>query len=103
MSTIKISDIETILNKIIKRLKEEECNEFSFAYDEYWIISTDEWSNFDSVPKPLVGSLNDDINFLRFVIEENLDASYLELERIASILRAISEALTGDVLGPKGN
>jgi hypothetical protein len=27
----------------------------------------------------------------------------LELERIASILRAISEALTGDVLGPKGN
>jgi hypothetical protein len=55
------------------------------------------------VPKPSVGSLKDDIDFLKLVIKEDLNISYLELERVASILRAISEALTTDVAKSKCN
>lgn len=96
-TTIKIEEIEILLAKTIKKLKEEKHKEFSFGYDEYWIITTDEWNKFDAEPKPAVGSLNDDINFLKSVIKEDLSISYLELERLASILRAISEILTSDV------
>lgn len=94
--TIKIEELELLLTKTIKKLKEEKYKEFSFGYDEYWIITTDDWNNFGAEPKPAVGSLNDDINFLKLVIKEDLNISYLELERLATILRAVSEILTVD-------
>lgn len=100
-ATIKIEDIELLLTKTIKKLKEDKHTEFSFEYDEYWIITTDEWNKFDAEPKPAVGSLNDDINFLKSVIKEDLNISYLELERLASILRALSEVLTADASSSK--
>ncbi len=92
--TIETKEIELLLRKTINKLKSEKRDEFTFIYDEYWIITTDEWNNFDVEPKPVVGSLKDDINFLKTVIAEDLSITYLELERLASILRAISENLT---------
>jgi hypothetical protein len=39
--TIKIEELELLLTKTIKKLKEEKYKVFSFGYDEYWIITTD--------------------------------------------------------------
>lgn len=94
--TLKIEELETLILNTLKKLKDNKFNEFSFDYDEYWIIETDEWNKFDTEPKPVVGSLTDDINYLKMVLSEDLVISYLELERVASILRAISEVLTAD-------
>jgi ribosomal protein L16 Arg81 hydroxylase len=90
-NTITAKELELLFEKLFQKIKKDNVADFSFDYDEYWIITTDEWNKFDGVPEPAVGSLVDDIRFLKSVIEDDVMISYLELERLASVLRAISE------------
>jgi hypothetical protein len=88
-----IDDIEILFAKILTKLRIDGIKQFHFENDKYWVILTEEWVNFDKVPEPAVGSLTDDINYLRLVAQGELSVSYLELERLASVLLAVSEIL----------
>jgi hypothetical protein len=59
--------------------------------DEYWIITADEWNNFKVLPTLCVGSLSEDVQFLKEAISEDAMYTYSDLDRVATILRAISE------------
>jgi hypothetical protein len=92
-ATITIKAIELLLSRIVLKLKEDGISNFEFKDDEYWIILTEEWTEFNQTPKPAVGSLVDDTEFLKSVLENNELITYLELERLSAVLRAISSQL----------
>lgn len=56
-------------------------------------ISVNEWNDFKNVPSPSVGSLVDDVDCLKKVVSQNIIYSYSEFDRIATVLRAISEKM----------
>jgi hypothetical protein len=59
--------------------------------DEYWLISSDEWTNFKDELSPGIGSISEDIEYLKKAIVEEAMYTYSNFDRSATILRAISE------------
>lgn len=91
MSDINIKELETLFRLIIEKLKNDKIEQIELATDEYWIITTDEWADFTKAPKPAVGSLFEDIEYLKRAISENRIVTYSDFDRLSTILRAISE------------
>jgi hypothetical protein len=91
MNKISIREIEVLFKLIIEKLKKDNIDQVEFSTDEYWVILTNEWENFQITPEPAVGSLSEDIEYLKKAIEENEVVTYSDLDRLASVLRAISE------------
>ena len=72
-------------------LKEEGITEIDFNVDYYRLIPTDEWENYTE-DITVIGSLDDDIASLKSHITGEDDfMPFVDLDRIASILRAISQ------------
>jgi hypothetical protein len=93
MRTINLDNLEKAFEQIILKLKREEIEEIQLTEDYYKFIPTDEWSNLEE-DVILVGSLIDDIDSLYKVLNEpHQTFTYVDFDRIASILRAISETL----------
>ena len=90
MTSISTSDLKVLFELLISRLEEEKILEVEFKMDEYWIIATDDWDNFEEVPAPVVGSLSDDIESLKKPISNDF-FSFVDFDRLASVIRAISE------------
>lgn len=91
MSSIKISEIELIFSKVIEKLKFEVDREINIEEDFYKFIPTDEWSSFaEEVIE--TGSLSDDIeNLKKLVFDKEHPCTYVDFDRLASVLRAISQ------------
>ncbi len=91
MRRLKVTELERIFQRILDKLKGEGCDVIEFDNDLYRYIPTDCWDRFDEVPIDS-GSLYDDIDELsKLVNEPDRPCTYLDLDRIASILRAISQ------------
>lgn len=91
MTKISLEEIETIFDLIVRKLKYDNLKDFEFSTDEYWIVLADEWSDFNVSPIPAVGSLKEDIEYLRESLDKSEIVTYSDLDRIATVLRAISE------------
>ena len=91
MELINITEIEKLFALVINKLKADDVHNFELDMNEYWIILANEWNNFNSEPQHAVGSLKDDILYLKKAIEEDEIFSYSEFDRLATVLRAISE------------
>lgn len=91
---IDVDEIELIFEKLLQRLKTDRVESLELETDYYWIVTTDEWDDFSSgSPSTAVGSLVDDWNSLQDAV--NTDRiTYLDLDRFASILRALSETIS---------
>lgn len=90
---ITIEEIERIFERLIQRAKDDKIEFLEIPTDYYWIIDSDKWDDFTSDPtNPSVGSLVDDWQCLQKILknEEHL-VTYLDYDRFASILRAVSE------------
>lgn len=88
---ISIEELEILFKLVIKKLRNDKAFQFELDIDEYWIILTKEWDNLDAAPEPAVGSLVDDVEYLKRTIDEDEINTYSDLDRLASLLRAISE------------
>jgi len=86
---IKTETLCEVLNRLVVKLKSDVSKEIQFENDFYWNISVSEMNDLLQDPKPDIGSLLTDIEFLNTVVEENYDSQYLDLLRIASVLRAL--------------
>lgn len=85
-------EIEKLFDLVLNKMTLDNVSEVDISVDEYWIITSKDWQNFEHDPKPGVGSLIEDVNFLKQSIENNEIHSYSDFDRLASILRAISES-----------
>jgi hypothetical protein len=91
MVKINISELEQIFSKVIKKLRLEEEQELIIEEDLYRFIPTDEWTSF-AVDVIEIGSLSDDINNLKKMITDNQrPCTFVDFDRLASVLRAISQ------------
>lgn len=89
MLSIKTEILCEVLDRLVNKLKSDFSKEIQFESDFYWNIGVSEMNDLLHDPKPDIGSMEDDISFLNTIIEEDYDQQYLDLLRIASILRAL--------------
>jgi hypothetical protein len=93
--SLKISthELEQFFKNAINHLKKLNIEEVEIGVDEYLLISTSDWEKFDQPYNPITESLLDDIISLRKVQMGELPTSFVDFDRIAALLRGISETL----------
>lgn len=90
---INVDELKQIFRFLVQRMNDDNIEFIDVETDFYWLITSDEWSNFNSSPEAVVGSLVDDWNSLQQVLESKHIVTYLDYERFASILRAMSQTI----------
>ena len=95
MKKIEVSNLKRLFQMVIEKLQDfEGIDKIEINEDEdmYQFISTDEWQL--SEPKPLVGSLYDDLEELeKIIIDSERVITFVDFDRISSILHFISEKM----------
>jgi hypothetical protein len=89
MPGAETADLERVFSRIIKKLHEEEVVEVELADDLYREIPTDSWATFE---KDVIvqGSLHDDLAAIELLVHDpNRPCTYVDFDRVASLLRAI--------------
>lgn len=90
---ITLLEIEILFKLVINKLKKDDQHSFRLSMDEYWLILPDEWTNFETQPRLAVGSLSEDLHYLKRSVFENEISTYSDLDRLSILLRFISETL----------
>lgn len=91
---ISVEEIEQVFHRLIERIKQDKIEFIDIETDYYWIVMSCDWNNFTSdYPEIAVGSLTDDWDSLQKLLRNECITTYLDYERFASILRAISETI----------
>ncbi len=90
MRNITTEELKFLFKKVIDKLEQEGSTSIKIENDFYRFIPTDSWDNYEDII--LAGSLYDDLDCLKLIIKEsNRPLTYVDFDRLASILRAISE------------
>lgn len=91
MAKINVEELEILFTKAIQKLKKEKQDEIELSYDIYRQVPIEEWDSFENIELE-TGSLFDDIDSLKKIINDNeRPFTYVDFDRISSILRAISQ------------
>jgi len=100
MENIKVSELKILFDKIIEKLETEYGKEAELELETiiYRLIPTEKWDKFDkpedwfSATENSQGDLQDDLMELRKLItEKDRIATFVDFDRLASILRGISQ------------
>ena len=93
MEKLKIKELEELFKLVVNKLSiNENLREIEIDQDMYRFIPADNWQSFDK--EPLIGSLHDDIQELKETLANpDRDLSYVDFNRIASVMNYISEKL----------
>jgi len=91
---VTVGELRILFDKLMNKMEQEgiislDINEI----DYYWIVSSDEWTNFETDVSLDVGSLIDDWKSLQKVRSEEHIPTYVDFDRLASILRAVAETI----------
>ncbi|MBK1442576.1 hypothetical protein JHJ32_21430 [Parapedobacter sp. ISTM3] len=87
---ITLEEIKGLFNLAIEKLQRENVLKISFDKDEYWNVLGGDMNDFSKAPDPGVGSLYDDIGYLKRSLEEKQILSYSDFDRLAAVLKSIS-------------
>ena len=91
MNKISVVEIRQVFERIINKLELENEVNVEFEKDLYRYIPTDQWDKYDEVVIE-EGSLYDDLDSLRLLANDpKRPCTYVDFDRIASVLRAISQ------------
>lgn len=100
MNSIKVSELKILFDKIIDKLETEYGKEAELELKTiiYRLIPTEKWDKFDkpedwfSASEISQGDLQDDLMELRKLItEKDRIATFVDFDRLASILREVSQ------------
>ena len=88
--TVRRDDLEQLSRRLLERMP----SEVKLDTDYYLVIDTAEWDHIEEPPEPGIGSLHDDWQELQRALgDSGRHFSAVDIERFASVLRAISERL----------
>ena len=91
---MKLDDLERCVIILMNLAKMRGINEVkSSENDAYWTISSPAWTQIYEEPNPSVGSLSDDEEELIKVLGDPTRASAVDLDRVAHLLRRLSDQL----------
>lgn len=89
---IDVKTLEKAFEQIISKLNNEGVTSIKIELDMYRFIPVSEWQKFEKA-EISIGSLSDDIESIKSLIEDDDRlCSYVDFDRVASILHAISDA-----------
>ena len=100
MNSIKVSELKILFDKIIGKLETEYGKEAELELKTiiYRLIPTEKWDKFDkpedwfSASEISQGDLQDDLMELnKLITEKDRIATFVDFDRLASILREISQ------------
>ena len=93
MKKINVNVLENTFKKIIEKLQFDDISEIEVPYDMYRIIPTDKWMISETNKEEVhIGSLYDDVESLeKLMLDKNGPCTYVDFDRVSSILRIISE------------
>ena len=88
---LSITELKILFEQIITKLEDEDVKSVKFNDDTYRFIPTDKWNSFEEDTIE-IGSLYDDIESLKLLVRDrDRPCTYVDFDRLASILRAVSE------------
>ena len=91
---MKLNDLEICICILLRLARERGIDEVTLPEkDGYWVVTAPEWTNVYEDPQLAVGSFSDDAAELRKILADNERASSVDLERVASLLRRLSDQL----------
>ncbi|MGX5689536.1 hypothetical protein [Arcticibacter tournemirensis] len=89
-NVVSITDLEGMFALIIKKIRTENLLEIQLEMDEYWDIRGDDLGDFSKEPDLSVGSLTDDLHYLKQSLQKKEMISFSDFDRLATLLKAIS-------------
>ena len=99
-STIKVSELKILFERIIEKLETEYSSDAEMELKTiiYRLIPTEKWDKFEkpedwfSASEIMQGDLQDDIMELkRLTTDKDKIATFVDFDRLASVLREISQ------------
>jgi len=91
MKSISLNELEAIFSLVLDKLKFEEAVEIDIDVDYYRFIPASYWKDNTS-SEVYSGSMADDISNLKLLVSDrNRPCTYVDFDRLASVLHAISE------------
>lgn len=91
---MKVTDLEKCVGILSRLALDRGVNEVvPPESDGYWTITAPEWTRVYEDPEPSVGSFADDEAELTKMLENPERASSVDLERVAHLLRRLSDQL----------
>jgi predicted ATPase len=93
-TTVEISgqELHVLLDKAAGYLQAATNEPFALETDYYALIPTPEWETLENA-QTVIGSLFDDVAELKRVAKGRIPFSSVDLDRLASVLRAVSQLL----------
>lgn len=92
---LRIGELQGLFKILVDKLEGLNLTEFKFESDNYWVISPDERVDFSTgSPNLCVGSLKDDLDSLKRVLNGSNPLTPVDFDRLASVLVAIGEAIS---------
>ena len=91
---MKIADLERCVAILARLARERGWDEVSPSdSDAYWTVTAPAWTKIYEEPDPAVGSFADDEAQLLRMLDDPTRASAVDLERVAHLLRLLSDRL----------
>lgn len=88
--TIKVDDLKLILERIFEKISRGADATISIEKDYYWNVSMKDAFVLKETPELAVGSLYDDWGNLLKLLDREQIVGFVEFDRMAAILKAIS-------------
>lgn len=91
-----VDELERCIGRLLAHLRSGGITTVDTGpYDYYWTVISPEWLDMEGSPELAVGSLVDDLAELQKLQLEPGRASAVDLDRVAAILRLLSDQLCG--------
>lgn len=88
---IKKKQLKNIIQRVLSKIELELDNDIVLKSDIYRIIPTEKWDVFDHNITD-IHSLKDDVEeLLKLTIDKDRPVTYVDFDRLSSLLREISE------------
>ncbi|WP_400190414.1 hypothetical protein [Hymenobacter sp. B81] len=94
---ITVYELEILFRQALTYLRANSLDsQFSLDTDYYALLPTDKWEDMENLAKPevVIGSLVDDVTELQRVATQTIPFTSVDLDRLASVLRALSQSIS---------
>lgn len=99
---MNLDELEQCFKALVWKLRADGLDSFEAApNDFYWVVTSPDWLEMSREPKPAVGSLIDDCAVLTQLANDPSRATAVDLERLASVLRLLSDRLAASDAGER--
>lgn len=91
---IKLSQLLAIADKVFDSYFERGVHVVEAPpIDEYWVVEAPDWTDFSHEPKISVGSLRDDVEHLKKVLDGEMPTA-VDFDRLAAVFRVVADSLS---------